>query len=84
MPRFQKLSAAEVESLRRRRVSKQDLSDYLTFLDTFQSGEWGSVSLQEGESQRAIKRRLTVAAKQQGKQIRYKKGEEGRIVFEVR
>ena len=84
MPRFEKLSESEVEQLRRRRVPMQNLSEYSSFLDTLKPGEWGEVILEPNETQRAIKRRLTTAAKQKGLEIKYKKGPEGRIIFEVK
>ena len=84
MPKFEKLSQEEIERLRSRRSSNQDLGEYVSYLDTLQPGDWGAVSLEDGETQRVIKRRLTVAGKRQGKEVKYKKGQEGRIVFEVR
>ena len=84
MPRFERLSAAEVERLRRRRVTTLDLSQYIAFLDTLRPGDWGAVSLEDGESQRVVKRRLTTAAKQRGWELRYRKTQDGRIIFEVR
>lgn len=86
MPRFEKLSENEVEKLKRRRTPALDLSEYLAYLDTLKPGDWGAVTLDEGESQRAVKRRLTAASKLKGKEIKYKykKGPEGQIIFEVR
>ena len=66
MPTFTKLSQEEVEQLRRRRPQTQDLGEYLAYLDTLKPGEWGAVTLEEGETQRVVKRRLTIAAKQKG------------------
>jgi|DewCreStandDraft_1066081.scaffolds.fasta_scaffold00011_188 hypothetical protein len=84
MPIFEKLSEEEVQKLRRRRSPTLDLSEYLAFLDTLGPGDWGAVTLKEGETQRAVKRRLTMAAKQKGWQLRYRRSPDGRIVFEVR
>lgn len=84
MPTFQKLSQEEVKKLKKRKTPTLDLSQYLSFLDALKTGEWGSVSLQENESQRAIKRRLTLAAKRQSKTIKYRKTQDNRIVFEVK
>ena len=43
------------------------------------------MSLGEGETERAIKRRLTVAAKNKGKQLQYsQRAEEGSVVFHVK
>ncbi len=84
MPKFEKLAPDEVERLKKRRNATQDLSAYSSYLDSLKPGDWGAVSLEHGETQRAIKRRLTMASKQKGMSLRYKKGDEGRIVFEVR
>jgi hypothetical protein len=84
MPKFEKLTASEVERLKKRRNATQDLSAYLSYLDTLKSGDWGALTLEQGETQRAIKRRLTMASKQKGIILRYKKGDEGRIIFEVK
>ncbi|MBI4507735.1 MAG: hypothetical protein HY691_19570 [Chloroflexi bacterium] len=84
MPKFAKVPPAEVERLKRRQPTTLDLSPYVAFLETLKSGDWGTVTLEEGESQRAIKRRLTTAAKQKGIPIRYRKSKEGKIYFEVR
>lgn len=84
MPQFGKLSAAEVEQLKKRRAPRIDLSEYLHYLDTLKSGEWGYVDIGEGESPRGIKRRLTQAAKEKGVNLRYKRSEANRIIFEVK
>lgn len=84
MPKFSKLSKSEIEKLKARRSAKVDLSNYLSFLSSLRSGDWGVLTLDEGESQRAIKRRLTTASKQQGKEIRYRRSEQGQVIFEVR
>lgn len=84
MPEFGKLSQQEIERLKKRRPPAIDLSQYLSYLDTLKSGEWGSVTPEASESPRAIKRRLTMASKAKGIGIRYKKVEDNRIVFEVK
>ncbi len=84
MARFEKLSEVAIEELRKRRAPTLNLQEYVAYLSTLSSGDWGAVTLEEGESQRAIKRRLTIASRQQGLEIRYKRGEEGKIVFEVK
>ncbi|MBI4492873.1 MAG: hypothetical protein HY690_08790 [Chloroflexi bacterium] len=86
MPRLEKLSQAEVERLKRRKTRTQDLSQYFSYLSTLKAGDWGRVTLEPDESQRAIKRRLTTASKQRGVDIKYRygKGEQGQIIFEVR
>lgn len=85
MAKFEKLSQAEIEKMRRRKTPTQGLLDpYLKFLDGLNTGDWGSVEIEEGETQRAVKRRLTTASKQKGVEIKYKKSEEGKVLFEVR
>lgn len=81
MPKF--LSKAEVEQLKRK-LSGQDLSEYESYLDTLGPGEWGAIQLEKGETQRVVKRRLTIAGKRKGLSIRYKRGLDGVVVFEVR
>lgn len=85
MVKFEKLSTEEVEKLKKRRTPTLELSSYLSYLDTLKSGDWGALTVEEGDSTRAIKRRLTLASKQQGKTIKYKKTEDtNKIVFEVK
>jgi len=84
MARFEKLSEAAIEEYRKRRAPTFNLQEYVAYLSTLKPGDWGAVILEEGESQRAIKRRLTIASRQQGMEIRYKRGETGKIIFEVK
>lgn len=84
VPKFEKLSAADVEKLGKRRMPTLDLSEYLAFLDRVQPGDWGRLTLLDGESQRTIKRRLTSASKQKGLTVKYRKSPEGQILFQVR
>lgn len=84
MPNFRTLSKNEIESLTARRPRVEALTEYLTYLTTLKAGEWGSIELEPGESQRAIKRRTSTAAKSQGKQIRWRRSlSEQQLVFEV-
>ena len=83
MPTFAKLSQDEVDQLRRRRPQTQDLGEYLAYLDTLKAGEWGSITLEEGDTQRVVKRRLTTAAKEKGMTLKYKRAPEGQIIFEA-
>jgi hypothetical protein len=39
--------------------------------------------VEENETQRAVKRRMTIAAKQKGMKIRYRKNRNNGIIFEV-
>jgi hypothetical protein len=45
----------------------------------------GEARSDDGETERALKRRLTIAAKAQGKQLQYsKRASDGTIVFRVK
>ena len=83
MPTFAKLSQAEVDELRRHRPQTQDLGEYLAYVDTLKAGDWGSVTLEEGDTQRTVERRLTTAAKQKGMTLKYKRAPEGQLLFEA-
>lgn len=83
MPTVVKLSPSEVADLARR-GSRVDLTEYLAMLKPFKVGDWGRVELAEGENQRTVKRRLTLAAKQVGFSLRYRPLRDGDpVVFHV-
>ena len=71
------------EDLRRAEPSSRlDLSPYLTIIDEVTSGGVGGVlTLEEGESQRAEKRRLSTAAKQRGYDLTWRKSQDGELRF---
>ncbi len=69
MPNFRKLSDAEVSHLTRRHTNLQDLTEYLEYLGSLKVGDWGAIDLSEDDSQRAIKRRTSLAASSQGKKV---------------
>lgn len=84
MPNFRTLSKTEIASLTARRPRVEALAEYLTYLTTLKPGDWGSIEIEPGESQRAVKRRTSTAAKSQGKQIRWRRSlSEQQLVFEV-
>ena len=84
MPNFRTLSRTEIASLTARRPRAEALTEYLDYLQTLKPGEWGAIEIEPGESQRAIKRRTSTAAKSQGKQIRWRRSlSEQQLVFEV-
>ena len=61
----------------------QTLAEYLAYLEALKPGDWGSIEIEQGESQRAVKRRTSTAAKQ-GKQIRWRRSlSDQQLVFEV-
>jgi hypothetical protein len=80
--KFEKLSDEEVQQLTKRAV-RVDLTEYLAYLDTLKTGDWGAVTLEAEDNQRSIKRRLTMAAKEKGLKLQYKPTTDGRIVFQV-
>ena len=60
-----------------------DLTPYMDLIDTIreQGGVGGTLTLSEGESQRTEKRRMSVAAKERGFQLTWRKAPEGRLRF---
>ncbi len=60
-----------------------DLAPYLEMIDTIraQGGVGALITLEEGERQRAEKRRLSLAAKDQGYQLIWRTAPEGRLRF---
>jgi hypothetical protein len=84
MPQFRKLTSQEAERFFLKR-GQMDLTEYERFLTGLKSRDVSEVQVGEGETDRAVKRRLTVAAKNQGKQLQYsKRSESGTIVFRVK
>ncbi len=84
MPNFRRLSAEEVAAMRARRRGSVDLSEYSDFIRALDIGEGGEVVLGENEQKRTVKRRLTRAARQLSKDVRYRRSEGNTIRFEVR
>jgi hypothetical protein len=84
MPTFRRLSTEEVAALRTRRRGSVDLSEYSDFVRDLDVGEGGEVVLGETEQKRTVKRRLTRAARQMNKDVRYRRSEGNLIRFEVR
>jgi hypothetical protein len=62
---------------------RMDLSPYFDIIENIRSegGVGGEVTLQEDESKRAEKRRLSIAAKQLGTKVTWRKGEDGVLRF---
>jgi hypothetical protein len=82
MPSVRKLSADEVQRLKSR-GSRVDLSTYEASLRDLRIGEWGVIQLEAGEKVATVKRRYTMAAKNQGKHLTYKRLRNNSIPFEV-
>jgi hypothetical protein len=84
MPTFRRLSSEEVAALRTRRRGSVDLSEYTDFVRDLEVGEGGELVLTDSEQKRTVKRRLTRAARQMNKDVRYRRSEGNLIRFEVR
>lgn len=84
MPTFRRLNTEEVTAMRARRRGSVDLTEYSEFLRGLQVGEGGEVTLGSSEQKRTVKRRLTRAARQMDKDVRYRRSEGSIIRFEVR
>ncbi|MPZ16154.1 MAG: hypothetical protein GEU73_17350 [Chloroflexi bacterium] len=84
MPTFRRLSAEEVAAMRARRRGSVDLGEYSEFLRTLDVGEGGEVVLGGADQKRTVKRRLTRAAREMEKDVRYRRSEGNIIRFEVR
>src|SRR5687767_5384035 len=72
------------EDMRRRdAMTRLDLSAYLALIDAVrrQSGVGGEVTLAEGEQQRTEKRRLSIAAKEQGYRLIWRRAPAGQLRF---
>jgi hypothetical protein len=87
MPTFAKLTPEEVAALTRRSARTQPddrLAEYLEFLNDLKVGDWGRLTLEENESQRAVKYRLTTAGRLKGVRIRYQpSGEANQLYFRL-
>jgi hypothetical protein len=84
MPTFRRLNAEEVAAMRARRRGSVDLTEYSDFIRGLEVGEGGEVVLGDTEQKRTVKRRLTRAARQMSKDVRYRRSEGNVIRFEVR
>lgn len=84
MPTFRRLNAEEVAAMRARRRGSVDLTEYSDFIRGLEVGEGGEAVLGETDQKRTVKRRLTRAAHQLGREVRYRRSEGNVIRFEVR
>ena len=82
MPQLDKV-IMESDLTSSRSSAGMDLAPYLEILDRIrdESGVGGEVSLAGEESQRTEKRRLSVAAKQRGLKLTWRKSPQGRLRF---
>jgi hypothetical protein len=83
MPTIRRLSAEEIARLQPRRPGVVDLTEYRQFLESLTPGEGGEVTLGSGDTQRMVKRRLSTTAKQLNKQLKYRRGADEVLRFEV-
>ena len=83
MPTFRRLSPEEIRALQPRRAGSVDLSEYRGFLATISPGEGGEVRLGPADRRRVVKRRLTTAANQMNKRIRYRRSGDHVVWFDV-
>ena len=83
MPVFGTLSAEEVADLTKK--PNRELQPYLEYLNGLAPGAWGYLLPQEGDNPRVVKRRLSIAAKETGRSVRYQRQRTGddRIIFQV-
>jgi hypothetical protein len=85
MPQFRKLSNDEVAALSTRGPREDVLAHYLSNLSGLKPGDWASIELEDGDTQRVVKRRTTTAARTQGKDVRWRRSLSAQqLVFEVR
>lgn len=84
MVKLERVTQDEIDSMRKRRAQTLDLTEYNNFLEGKQIGEWGRLVLEEGDTQRTAKRRLTTASKQKGFGVKYRKTSDGQILFQLR
>ncbi len=72
------------EDLSRRGIAGgPDLTPYMGIIDALreQGGVGGVLSLDEGESQRTVKRRMSIAAKERGYALTWRKPQDGQLKF---
>ena len=81
MPRLARVFT-EQDMSRREAGSRMDLTPYLDMIERVrQEGAGGDVELEDGENQRAEKRRLSLAAKQLGQELTWRRAGEGVLRF---
>jgi hypothetical protein len=64
-------------------VPRLDLQPYRGFLEDLTLGEGGILELEEGETQRVVKRRLSMAAAEQGASIKWRTAPAGQLRFQL-
>ena len=84
MPDFMPvLSPEEIAKRRSARGTRVDLAPYMDYLRKIRPGFAGEVQLRAEESKPTIKRRITMAATRLGKNVKYLRSGDDRLIFEV-
>lgn len=83
MATARKLTDEEVTQLTRGK-GPVDLTAYAESLQEIEVGDWGAIELEPGARVITVKRRATVAARQQGKRLVWKRLRDSLLPFEVR
>jgi hypothetical protein len=84
MPTF--LPAISPDDLAKRRATKTtrvDLTPYMDYLRSIQTGFAGEIQLSPNENKPTIKRRVTLAANRLGRSVKYLRSGENQLVFEL-
>lgn len=83
MPEFRSPLSPEELKKRRGRTTRVDLEPYREYLSTVESGYAGYLYLVDNEKKPTIKRRVSMAATQLNKKIKYLRSDEKELLFEV-
>ncbi|MPZ22870.1 MAG: hypothetical protein GEU28_04885 [Dehalococcoidia bacterium] len=84
MPKFSKLTDQEIERVKAHGAISAEDDRYLAFLRKCKPGDWGALMLEEGESQRSVKRRMTKAGRVTGLVVNWAKpSNNGRLIFHL-
>jgi hypothetical protein len=77
------ISPEELAKRRATKTTRVDLTPYIDYIRTIQSGYAGDLQLQSNENKPTIKRRITMAANRLGKSVKYLRSGENELLFEV-
>ncbi len=83
MPTFRTYSPEEVAQTQTRRGRTVDLTAYIGALRDLAPGQMGEAALSGEDKKATVKRRLTAAAKKLGKDLRYRRSGEDKVIYEV-
>lgn len=90
MAEFRKLPDEEIEKLRERRRSRTGPSkrqlirdQYLGYVEPLKPGDWGELTLEEGENRNTVRARLHRAAGEAGVRLEFKRSRGDVMHFEV-